>query len=166
MDFLYLCNESGIVITKCISENEKIKIPYEIDGKPVIKIAEYAFSDNCFVKEITIEANLIEIGSFAFQFCEELVKINLPQSIRNIGESAFEGCVKLKEIVLPSVKKINKSLLEECSSLTYIEIPQSVELIDERAFEFCLNLQKLDMHEGVLEIRNGAFFCCRRVQYA
>ena len=57
MDFIYACNESGIIITKCIGNNERIKIPYEIDGKPVIGIAEYAFADNCVVKEINIVAS-------------------------------------------------------------------------------------------------------------
>ena len=164
MDYLHISDDRGVTITKYVGENSLAVVPNQIDGKPVLKIGEYAFSDNCFIKAITIEAKLVEICGFAFQFCDELETINLPDSLKYIGESAFEGCVKLKSILIPPIDRINKSTFEECCALTFVEIPRTVQLIDERAFEFCLNLREVKMYEGLREIRNGAFFCCRRLK--
>ena len=112
MEFLYSCDESGITITKWIGDAKKAIIPRKIEGKPVIKIADYAFSDNLAIKKVVINANLEVIGDFSFQFCEKLENINLPQTVRYIGESAFEGCISLKEVNIPPIKHINKSAFE------------------------------------------------------
>ena len=111
MEFEILSDDSGVTIIKGTGEEKCIIIPAEIDGKPVRKIGNYAFSDNLHVKEVIIEAEIIEIGDFSFQFCEQLERIDLPSSLLRIGVSAFEGCISLKSINIPSLKIINKLLL-------------------------------------------------------
>jgi len=89
--------ESGGKITITGRKNEAIKvlvIPAEIDGKPVVAIADNAFSGTD-ITGITLPAGMTEIGWFAFFGCVSLMNVNIPSSVGLIGYDAFANCPKL-----------------------------------------------------------------------
>ncbi len=87
----YSLTENGAVITKYIGENENIQIPSSIDGRPVVKILEHAFSETK-VKSIILPDGITELDWFAFYKCPFLEKIYIPASVKSIGYGAFDYC--------------------------------------------------------------------------
>ena len=103
-DFEYKETENGIEIQKYIGSGAEVKIPGEIDGKPVVKI-----------------------GGWAFRFREDIVSVQIPDSVTEIGFSAFDGCTCLENAYLPeSLVKIEDYAFDMCSSLRLDELPDNV----------------------------------------
>ena len=69
-------------------------------------------------KNTTIPNNVIHIGDYAYEGCDELTSISIPNGVTTIGWMAFAGC----------------------EGLTSVYIPKSVTFIDEIAFFFTWNL--------------------------
>lgn len=91
--------DGGIEVLRCFSREEQVKIPSQIENKPVTKIGDYAFSAH---KRKEDEGKLISIGEDFFHedqepmFCGEAVKeVYLPETTIEIGKYAFYGCVNL-----------------------------------------------------------------------
>ena len=111
------------------------------DGS-VTAIDHSAFHDNLALTEIVIPEGIVEIGSAAFVYCENLKKVVLPGSVTRIYEQAFAGCKSLENINIEdtALKYLEYYLFEGCSSLKKIAIPASVERINSGAFYLCPNL--------------------------
>ena len=65
----------------------KINLPAGIVG-----LADYSFSFNNKIREVTCPASLRVIGDGAFQSCSNLEAVHLNQGIKNLGQFAFSGC--------------------------------------------------------------------------
>lgn len=64
-------------------------------------IDSHAF-DNCkYLASITIPSLINTIGSFAFQYLENLVTLNMTSNLLTINESAFSNCKSLINIEIP-----------------------------------------------------------------
>ena len=74
----------------------------KIDVSGVKKISDYAFYGMYYVKELSFDGALSEIGKCAFAFCTSLAELDLKANVTAIGESAFEGCAALKTVKLPA----------------------------------------------------------------
>ena len=90
-NYKYTITNNGAVITKYIGTSDNVQIPTSIEGRPVIKIYEYAFSGTN-VKSVTIPEGVQEIDWFAFYNCSSLQKVYIPSSITSIGYGAFDYC--------------------------------------------------------------------------
>lgn len=104
-------------------------------------IANSAFTNNIYLKEVIIPAGVTQIGESAFALDTTLESINIPNTIRSIGSRAFFNCRFLRSIELPDgVVEIGSSVFKACIRLTSIRIPASVEQIGENIFEECANI--------------------------
>lgn len=65
----------------------ELVVPSVLDGYPVTKIGEFAFSYCELVKSITIPEGVTTIGADAFTFCQSLFSITLPSSVTSVGRS-------------------------------------------------------------------------------
>ena len=87
----------------------------------------------------SLSGELTEVGSYAFESCENMTGITLPDSIEKIGYHAFNQ-TGIISIDLPD----NLSLIEEYtffnSALTSIHLPASLRAIGSDAFLHCDNL--------------------------
>lgn len=75
-----------------------------------LKITTFAFGNNltrvrssvCYgmenLKEITIPANVTQIGEWAFTHCMSLTSLTIPANVKEIGAMAFYNCSRLKSI--------------------------------------------------------------------
>ena len=96
----------------------EITVPSEINGEPVLKLA-----DGCFA------------------YCEEIITVYLPDSLEVIGHCAFEGCTTLRGIYIPEgVTYIGEAAFYDCTALEAISIPYSTHYIDLDAFDNCNSL--------------------------
>lgn len=103
------------------SPNE-LRIPDEIDGKPVVAIGSHAFRFS-FLHDIHFENVIIPdtveyIFNSAFDHCGTKA-INLPKHIKYLGDSSFLGCVK--------------QLAKSTSGGNIIIMPESLEYLDSYA---------------------------------
>lgn len=143
-------------------------IPHEIDGIPVIKINDSAFSLNGKITDITIPSSVKIIGDMAFLYCTNLqrvtineglvsignmafaacpiVSISIPSSVQTIDCGAFSYCAQLRYITFTEgslLTTIERSVFASCSSLTEITIPPLISTIVELAFDSCISLVKV-----------------------
>ena len=99
--FEYSFTSDGAVITKYTGTTGSVEIPSSIEGRPVIKISEYAFSETN-VKNVILPEGIREIDWFAFYKCPFLENIYVPISVTSIGYGAFDYCASSLTIFCPS----------------------------------------------------------------
>ena len=85
-----------------------------------------------------IPNTVIEIGAYAFEWCESLKGIIIPPSVTIIGDNAF--CL--------------------CSNLESVVLPDSIKVIEDDAFFSCLCLQKINTPESLIEYGEDVFRGC------
>ena len=110
--------DGTVSIVDCGSEMEgTLKIPAEIEGKPVTTIGEGAFYQNSGITELVLPDSITKIDDGAFFECTALEKINLPDRLKSIGESALFGCSSLTKLSFPdSISVIPESCCASCAA--------------------------------------------------
>ncbi len=105
----------GVLYNKEITElirfpNYKEVIEFTVP-ETVIDIGPSAFSDNKFVKKVTLQNGVETIDDGAFFRCGALEEIILSDTLKKINDYAFAYYEKLKEIIIPrSVEYIGANL--------------------------------------------------------
>ena len=136
-------DQSGYCLARYNENEDKVVIPSEYLGKPVLKIGIRAFEGKS-IKEITIPESVTSIGNSAFDGCSELTSITIPDSVTSIGYSAFRDCSGLTSVAIGnSVTSIGDYAFRGCSSLTSVAIGNSVTSIGSDAFSGCDKLQDI-----------------------
>ena len=119
--FIYLKEDGGK--TLCAEQlrdkhTTYIEIPEEVDGKKVVSVGSYAFSNCTNLRDVKIANSVKIIKSHAFKDCVALEHIVLPESLETIGAEAFVGCEGLQSIVIfDSVSSIGREAFSGCISL-------------------------------------------------
>ena len=79
--------------------------------------------DKDSITKVVIEDGITNIGSRAFDSCENLAEVIIPDSVTVIGEYAFNNCVNLKSITIPvSVTDIGDGAFYNCGSFKEVLI--------------------------------------------
>lgn len=100
----------------------------------ITTISEGAFK-NADIESVIIPDTVLNIGSYAFAYCSNLVRVCMSDNIEHIGSYAFMYCVKLKDICIPkSLTTIEEGVFLGCRELN-IEIPEGILNIGKLAFE-------------------------------
>ena len=161
-------------IGNCTSSDVVIAATYE--GKPVTKIANYAFRNRTSIKSITIPNSVVNVGVSAFDGCssiknvyyqggvEEWCKIYFSGSNANpLSKGAnlyFNGALVVNLHIPSSVETIRQYAFKGCLSLENLTMDNSVTTIEESAFSSCQNLKKVTIGNFVSEIKSYAFINC------
>ena len=180
-DLSYYGTTTGDAI--CIGDCEPsatgdLVIPETIDGKPVIHIAENAFSRCTNLTSITIGNSVTSIGKAAFHKCSSLTSVSLPSSVTSIGEIAFQDCTSLTAIEAakghPKFTSINGVLFSKDQTVLCIypegkkdadyTIPNHVTKIATGAFFQCSNLTGITIPKSVTSIGEWAFQDCTNLE--
>ena len=93
----YEINGDKVTITGAEFEVESLTIPESIEGYTVTAIADYAFNNRSFLKEIILPETITSIGLYAFAF-SSITSINIPVGVTSIPEGAFSDCLYLKTV--------------------------------------------------------------------
>ena len=148
---------SGWTITGYKGTESTIHIPGLIDGKPVSKLGDRAFSPvknrkakavREAIEEIIVPDSVTDLGEDVFYGCVGLKRISLSKNIRKLPGSynsgTFMDCIALQEVVMPpNLKRIGANVFANCKSLVNIEIPDTVIEIGNRSFSSCDSLVEL-----------------------
>lgn len=176
--------------TKTTKEKECLIIPDKIDGFPVTMISECAFMDDgySFVKlpkhlkmiedsafesnnlsEIDFPEELEVIGESSFRF-NNLKAIHITKNIRCVGVESFSGNQNISKITADRKNRNYKSVdgLALTSSDGFVLVsgtnsgfvPESVRIIGEGAFCEVLDHKKIEIPEGVREIKPSSYSMC------
>lgn len=73
-----------------------------------------AFNGNSKIKEIYCESSQIQLGNYAFRWCNALTKVEM-KNIISVGEYAFANCTSLETLYLPKVTELGKHCFSETS---------------------------------------------------
>jgi hypothetical protein len=104
----------------------KIAYSFKGDGttaallNDTIAVAEYAFSGNTQLTQVSLPAGVTTIEERAFAGCTGLLGITLAigSALKTIGERAFENCTSLESITIPAgVQSIAPDIFAGCSAI-------------------------------------------------
>ena len=130
-------------------------------GKPVVAIADKAFSGNKKITSLVVGDKVRTIGKNAFTKCSELTSITLSESLESIGEYAFQSCKMLTSIVIPEgVTEIQPYTFSWCSSLATLEIKGNLTAIGEYAFSNCESMVTAALPDTLVSVGEYAFSDC------
>ncbi len=118
----------------------------DFSGAGVQSLSKNTFANAYNLKNVTLPANLINIGAYAFQNCSSLYDINLPTSLFTIDSYAFNGCSLSKvDLSNTDIHSIGDRAFASCYLLSSATLPNSLEEIGEGVFENCNNLTSLSV---------------------
>ncbi len=98
--FLYEAFEDGLMIVGVTEEAKLLKyltIPSQYDGKPVLALGEAALAGCSALKEVTINANIIQFYDAVFEGCTSLKKLHMCYESAEgigVGSKLFQGAPK------------------------------------------------------------------------
>lgn len=122
-------DEDGILLEKYTGKEPYIKLPDEIEGKPVVKLGFFLFTGNETLEGVVLPEKIEYLEWSAFDGCTNLKQVGLPENLKAIGDSVFSGCTSLKRIELPEgLRSIGDSAFDG-AGLETITIPSSVEYL-------------------------------------
>lgn len=114
-------------------------------GQSVLGIGNSAFQ-NCDMSIASFPL-CTKIGSYAFNYCNNLESISFPKCI-SILNNAFEGCSKLTALDFPECQTIENNAFKLCSSVSTINFPACIS-IGQDAFRDCKSLRNIVFEECV-----------------
>lgn len=141
-------------------ENERVIVPKEIDGKPVISIGVEAFM-NTNLSQIILPSTLKGILASAFKGCKNLTHIDLPYGLEYLGPSCFSSTA-LSSITIPdTVTSLSEKCFSGCNNLEKVLLGNNITEIESDAFTFCGKLTSISLPDSLQSIGSGAFSCTK-----
>ena len=86
--FNYTTDNGAITITGYTGPGGALAIPATINGLPVTRIGNYAFTVCTGLTSVTIPNGVTSIGDRAFNYCTNLTSVTIGNSVGHIGDSA------------------------------------------------------------------------------
>lgn len=128
-----------------------LRLPDEIDGNPVTKIAAGAFR-GVRITNITLPSQLEFIGANAFSACH-IKEIIFPDTLEEIGNGAFASC-DFREIHLEHTRLhyIPENCFGWCGALKKLIFPETLQSIQNNAFVECTSLKSLIIPESARQV--------------
>ena len=124
-DYEYALNVNDEIIIKTyLGKDREVVIPYEIEGKKVAGIGEYAFNGQ--KRLVSIEEGFENHPNSKYN--NRIRKIYIPSTVTEIGEYAFADMKNLKEVVIDEgVRNIDSYAFFNCPNLESVDLPNSLE---------------------------------------
>ncbi len=97
--FTLLPEETAYVVSSTLpGRMTDVVVPSSYEGKPVVSIADGAFSGLTLLEAIVIPDGVTSIGAGAFAGCTDLASVTLGKDVKSIGASAFAECEKIENV--------------------------------------------------------------------
>ena len=137
-------------------ETDRVVVPKEINGLPVISIGENAFKNASF-SELVLPSSLKVILKNAFDGCTNLKHIDLPEELKYLGQYCF--CKSgLESVYIPnSIEVVSDGCFNGCKDLYMIALGNRTKVLGYGAFSGCLKLNKISLPETVNTIEPNCF---------
>lgn len=98
--YRYLIRDGRASIQEYLGGGGIVTVPEQIDGYPVVSIADGAFRGRD-ITAVTLPETVESIGWFAFAGCVSLESVWIPASVQSIAYAAFENCTHLTVLCPP-----------------------------------------------------------------
>ncbi|MBQ8573196.1 MAG: leucine-rich repeat protein [Ruminococcus sp.] len=151
----YTVENDEVTITGYDGFISDVVISDTIDGYPVTRIADGAFSNSTNLKSVTIPKTVNNIGTEAFKYCWSLSEINVSES--NSNYCSVDGVLFTEDLSVLLVYPSNKTDTE-------YTIPDTVKRLENFSFEKCDNIHNIILPDGLEEIGQEAFGGCYRIE--
>ena len=185
----YYEEDGGITISGYSGTATELVIPDEIDGQPVIAIADEAFSGNRRLVSLKL-GNVVRLGYKFLEGCIGITEITIPRTVTDswfalegssVENVTFEeGIANIPAYICGAASSVKSVTLPEkedtldgyCigesafvgTSITSITIPESVTEIKDHAFSDCALLTSVVIPDNVTSIGEGCFEGCKRLK--
>lgn len=137
-------------------ETDRVIIPNEIDGQPVISIGEKVFM-NAPISEVVLPKSLKAILGKAFQGCSNIKHIDLPDAIEYLGPYCFEDS-GIVDLVLPSsLTEVPDHCCYACKQLKKVSFGTRITAIGSYAFYDCSEIREISLPESLLNVEFCSF---------
>lgn len=171
-DFSYSVDDDGNAhIESCLSNEDEITVPDEIDGVKVTEIESNAFMRGTY-KKITIPASIEYISAEnPFAPCIQLTEITVDKDNKNY--CSVDGVIFTKDMkklvcypaeksgtsytIPDGIEKIGIAAFYE-TELKEIILPDSLNEMGRHAFSYIANLEKIDMSRTSVEVIDSMTF--------
>lgn len=116
---------------------ERIEIPGEICGRRIVAIAPKAFFTCHSLMQLSVGANVREIGENAFFGCHSLASVTFERGLERVEGGAFAGCENLSQVTLPwGTSNVGRMAFFGCARLAFVKMPATTRVAD-LAFDGC-----------------------------
>jgi uncharacterized repeat protein (TIGR02543 family) len=172
-DYVYTISNGKVTITGYTGAGGDITIPSTIEGYPVAKIGEGAFSFSMSLTCVTVPDSVTNIASQAFISCRGLTNVVIGSGVSLVGVSAFYYCPALESITVSSANPyylsgngvlFNKNgtelIMYPPGRAGDYSVPSTVTRIAECAFFDCIGLTGIVIPQTVTEVGAEAFALC------
>lgn len=170
--------DRAVLLRAALSESEfsdvrkNIVIPKTVADSNVRAVADDAFKSSHWLRSVTIQGSVTQIGRNAFANCSNLLSVVLVEDskslgLRRINSFAFWNCVSLEDINLENaihLSMIDGSAFEGCKSLKHIELPERLYHFGDFAFRGCESLQSMALPVTATDVPGNAFLGCVRLR--
>lgn len=119
--------DAYVRIVGCKTVEQRLEIPSQIEGKPVIELAVDACSYLESVREVYCADSVVKIGACAFRVCKNLERLRLPREVDTYDSSWIRGCTHIKELILPGKLARVYPNIFDVGELKRLELGASVE---------------------------------------
>lgn len=184
----YVEQDGKLILTKYNSGKTDLVVPAYVAGKPVVAVAEGAFSQARYLRTVVFEGESLEyVEDGAFASNGFLTKVEFPASLKTVGAGAFANCSILGEVVFHGpLENLGEKAFSGCDRLTTITTENgSILNIEKMAFYRCKMLQNIDLSStqsigefafggcdgfvdslevGAIDIADGAFIACDNLE--
>ncbi|MGN0606809.1 MAG: leucine-rich repeat protein [Oscillospiraceae bacterium] len=130
----------------------------------ISSIKSNAFEKCTSLKSITLPENTSSIDNYAFAGCTSLAEADIPASIENISVNAFDGTAILENPSDDFVILGDGILYRYTGNAENVTLPSGVKVIYTNAFVNNYDLKNIVISDGVMEIKEGAFYGCTAVE--
>ncbi|MDE6029864.1 MAG: leucine-rich repeat domain-containing protein [Clostridiales bacterium] len=92
-------------------------------------------SGDIILPQMYNELPVTEVGSSAFQGCNDITSVTIPVGVKIIDSFAFRECAYLERVIIgDTVEKIREQAFPQCEKLKTVNIPKSVSTIGSMLF--------------------------------
>lgn len=163
--FEYQIIKDEVTITKCIKVTYGVTIPEQIEGYPVVEIANGVFQGKSAITNIKIPDSVKRLGNSCFSNCSKLKKVEGGNGLEKVGDNCFYQCVVLNEInIAGTVTQIGKKAFYGCNALKEISLPNNLTEVPDGCFGKCMGLNSVQLSNSIEIIGESAFYNCSSLQ--
>lgn len=148
-EFTCTLTDTEAWIDSYFGDDEEVRIPSYIDGKPVAQITGESFLDKTSVKKVILPDTVKRIGQGAFTNCTSLESINFPNSLTYIANLAFKN-TGFTNIEIPNtVTLLGNGVFSECKNLVNATINAKIEKLPVSTFKNCSKIEKVNLCDNI-----------------
>ena len=170
----YILNKekTGYILTGTnVEDLTEIIIPSQIDGLPVLEIADNAFQrylpeEELTLTKIVLNESLEIIGDNAFSGQQNISgEIIFPTTLKKIGKRVFESSKISKISLNEGLEYIGDNCFAYCKRINgELYLPDTLTYIGSCVFDGCVNIDgTIKIPKKIYEIKNSTFSNCRNI---